>query len=77
MGCCCNNNNQTITLNVEGMSCDHCKAAVQNALKEIGVDKVEVDLATKKVSASFSTKKVNVDNIRKSIIDAGYEVVGQ
>ena len=76
MGCCCNKNNQTVTLNVEGMSCNHCKVAVENALKQIGVDKVEVDLVAKKVSASFSAEKVTVDNIRKSIADAGYEVVG-
>ena len=76
MGCCCNSNNQTISLNVEGMSCNHCKAAVENALKEIGVAKVEVDLAAKKVSAAFSADKVNVEGIKKAITDAGYEVVG-
>ncbi|ACV62662.1 copper ion binding protein [Desulfofarcimen acetoxidans DSM 771] len=75
MGCSCNNN-QTITINVEGMSCNHCKAAVENALKQIGVNKVEVDLAAKKVSASYSSDKLTLDDIKKSIIDAGYEVVG-
>jgi copper chaperone len=75
MGSCCNNN-QTVTLNVEGMSCNHCKAAVENALKQIGVNKVEVDLAAKKVSASYSSDKLTLDDIKKSIIDAGYEVVG-
>ena len=75
MGCCCNNKNQTVTLNVEGMSCNHCKVAVENALKEIGVSKAEVDLAAKKVTAEFSAEKLNLDTIKKTIIDAGYEVL--
>ena len=76
MGCVCNNKNKVVTLNVEGMSCNHCKAAVENALKEIGVDKVEVDLAAKKVTVAFSADKLNKDTIKKSITEAGYEVVG-
>jgi len=34
-----------ITLNVEGMTCGHCKMAVTNALKELeGVKNVDVHL---------------------------------
>jgi copper chaperone len=34
-----------LTFQVEGMSCNHCKMAVTNALKELdGVEKVEVSL---------------------------------
>ena len=32
-------------LNIKGMTCNHCKSAVENALKSVdGVNNVEVDL---------------------------------
>lgn len=35
----------TITLNVQGMTCNHCKMSVTNALTELeGVQNVEVHL---------------------------------
>lgn len=66
-----------ISLKVEGMSCGHCKAAVEKALKgTAGVQDAEVDLAAKAVTVSYDSAKVGRDGLVKAITDAGYEVVG-
>ncbi|WP_066639799.1 copper ion binding protein [Desulfolucanica intricata] len=72
---CCSNSKQTITLNVEGMSCNHCKMAVENALRELNVDNVEVDLAEKKVLVTFNKSNIKIEDIKKAVTKAGYEVV--
>ena len=62
-------------LKVEGMSCGHCKAAVEKALKAVdGVESAEVDLSNKSAEVTL-TKEVGDDVLVKAITDAGYEVV--
>ena len=61
-------------INVEGMMCKHCKARVESVCKEIaGVTDAVVDLEAKQVTVNGT---VNVDALKKAIIDAGYEVIG-
>lgn len=64
----------TVVLNVEGMSCGHCKAAVEGALKEVGAAG-QVDLAAKTVTVEFDPAKVTEGKIREAIEDKGYDVV--
>lgn len=65
-----------VVLSVEGMSCNHCKMAVEKALKTLdGVQDATVDLAAKTVSVDYNSSVVNGDSLKKTIIDAGYEVV--
>lgn len=64
-----------ITFNVDGMSCGHCKAAVEKGLMGIdGVQAAEADLAAKTVQVSYDASKVNRDTLAGAINDAGYEV---
>ena len=45
MAGCCDNCNSDIILNVSGMSCGHCKAAVEKAVGALpGVSKVEANV---------------------------------
>lgn len=68
--------NETKVLNVEGMSCMHCVAAVKESVGSLpGVTKVEPDLNTKKVTVEFDDEKVKLDDIKEKIEDAGYQVV--
>ena len=62
-----------IIIKVEGMMCNHCKAHVEKACKEVAgtVDAV-VDLQAKQVTV---TGTATVDALKKAIIDAGYEVI--
>ncbi len=61
------------TLLVNGMSCNHCKMAIENALQDIGV-KSEVDLANKSVKIEFDQDKVSIKKIIEEIEGQGYEV---
>jgi copper ion binding protein len=65
----------TKTLDVEGMTCNHCVMHVTNALKEVaGVSNVKVDLASKKAVVEGTNLDDNA--MKAAVADAGYEVVG-
>ena len=58
---------------VQGMSCDHCVAAITKAVQAVDAKaQVQVDLADKSVSVEGSDLK---DAIATAIADAGYEVL--
>ncbi|MEN6389867.1 MAG: cation transporter [Syntrophomonas sp.] len=60
-------------LKVEGMSCNHCKMAVEKALKKVaGVEKAEVDLEKKQAVVGGSADRAE---LVKAVDDAGYKVV--
>ncbi len=64
---------QKISLNVEGMSCNHCSGMVLRTLEEIdGVSNVSVDLDTKKAVFDVDTSDL-VDKAIKEVTDAGYK----
>ncbi|QNO16292.1 heavy-metal-associated domain-containing protein [Alkalicella caledoniensis] len=62
-------------LNVSGMSCGHCKASVEKALKELGVNDVSVELATGVVKVSYEDSHITREMIINTIDDAGYTVL--
>jgi copper chaperone CopZ len=60
-----------IELNVTGMTCGHCKAAVEKALKAVaGVSAVTVDLEHGK--AEVSGENVNPQALVAAVADEGY-----
>jgi copper chaperone len=62
------------TYMVEGMSCDHCKVAIADALRQIaGVDSVDVDLQAKVVRVSGQS--LDDAAIVAAIDEAGYDAV--
>jgi copper chaperone len=59
-------------LQVEGMTCNHCVAAVTKSVKEIDANaKVDIDLATHKVCIDSTAK---IDDIKSAVAEAGYAV---
>lgn len=73
---CCGGSEKELTLNVEGMSCGHCKAAVEKAVSALnGVSSVQVELAAKKVDITYNPDKVSIEAIKQSITDQGYDVI--
>ena len=63
-----------LTINVEGMMCMHCVKHVEDACKRnANVVDAKASLDNKNVVVSYNDD-VNVDEIKKSIVDAGYEV---
>ena len=63
-------------LNVEGMSCDHCKMAVTKAVSALeGVGSVEVSLENNTATVEFEESKLPLDTIKQAIEAQGYDVV--
>ena len=64
------------TIQIEGMSCNHCKNAVEKAVGGLpGVKAAEVDLAAKTLKVDFDENKASAEAIKKAVDDAGYTVV--
>ncbi|MFM0594903.1 MULTISPECIES: heavy-metal-associated domain-containing protein [Paraburkholderia] len=62
----------TIEFQVEGMSCQHCVAAVTNAIREHDeAAQVQVDLAAGRVMVESAQ---SADALKAAIDDAGYTV---
>ncbi|MDR1932508.1 MAG: copper chaperone CopZ [Spirochaetales bacterium] len=64
-----------LVLAVEGMSCNHCKMAVETALKSLaGVDTATVDLKNKTASVSYDESKCGLPAMKEAIETQGYTV---
>ena len=64
---------QEITLNITGMSCMHCVAHVEAALKAIkGVKKVKISLENKNALISFVPSAVTPEALVMAVESAGY-----
>lgn len=68
------NSKITKTIQIEGMSCNHCKMTVEKALKSIdGVAKVEVSLENKNALIK-SNREIENDVIKNIINEVGFTV---
>ncbi|MDY3986770.1 MAG: heavy metal translocating P-type ATPase, partial [Peptoniphilaceae bacterium] len=63
------------TIQVEGMSCDHCRKHVEEALNAIDGVAAEVNLEKKEARIRLS-KPVSEETLKKAIEDAGYHFAG-
>jgi copper ion binding protein len=60
---------------IEGMSCGHCVAHVEEALKELdGITSVSVSLEEKNAVIE-GTNEIAEDTVSKALDEAGYELV--
>ncbi len=65
----------TTTLNVKGMSCNHCVMSIQKAIKPIdGVESVDISLQKGEVSVTYEPTKLDLNLIKEKISEEGYEV---
>lgn len=63
------------TLNVKGMTCGHCKSAVEGALKELkGVSEVKVDLDAGTAEVTYDKSQVAEEAMRDAVEEQGYDV---
>lgn len=64
-----------ITLNVQGMSCNHCVQAVEGAVNELpGIERALVDLKENNVAIQYDEDTVNIKQITEAIEEQGYDV---
>lgn len=67
---------EQVVIKVDGMTCKHCKMAVEKALQGVpGVQEADVDLAGKKVKVTYDADKSGKTDLDRAITDAGYSVV--
>ena len=63
--------NETIRLSVTGMSCGHCAASTEKALKAVdGVEQVSVNLES---GEAIVTGHANIETLIAAVIEAGFE----
>ena len=63
------------TFQVEGMSCGHCKAAVEGELGKLpGVERSNADFGTGIVEVAYDESRVGTDELKGAIEDAGSDV---
>ncbi len=64
-----------VTLQIDGMHCGHCAAAVTDSLKKVkGVKEAETVFTTGKAKVMIEPDVAKVDDLVKAVKDAGYTV---
>ncbi len=67
----------TAKIKIEGMSCGHCVARVEKALKSLdGVKTAEVSLEKKEAKVEYDSTKIEIDKFKDAVKDTGYKVIG-
>ncbi|WP_196594435.1 heavy metal translocating P-type ATPase [Pectinatus sottacetonis] len=70
------NNMKKIVIMIEGMSCGHCTARVETALRAVnGVTDVKVSLEEKNAVVSVKDG-IAAEVLKNAVVDVGYDVVG-
>lgn len=67
------NHTRTVTLDIEGMTCASCSAAIERTLKkQDGVTSIAVNLATNKASLSYDPSRIKMATIQQTVEKIGY-----
>ncbi len=62
------------TLNIKGMTCAGCSAAVEKALNRAdGVEKASVNLPAEKAYIEYDYEKIDIDGLIKTVQESGYD----
>ncbi|HBA26105.1 MAG TPA: cadmium-translocating P-type ATPase [Nitrospinae bacterium] len=70
------NNKATVILPIGGMSCASCAARIERNLKKLnGVTDAAVNFGTEKASVEYIPSLVDLQTVKKTIIDTGYTVI--
>jgi len=64
----------TVHISIEGMTCGHCTAAVEKALKAVdGVEQVEVSLEPGEAVVKGTA---DLDSLVRAVVEEGYKARG-
>ncbi|MEI7554952.1 cation transporter [Candidatus Chlorohelix sp.] len=66
-----------VTYDVPGVSCQHCVNSITTVATDLGVNDVQVDLASKKVYLVFDTGSVDEAALKAAIEEEGYDIAGE
>ena len=62
-----------LTINILGMSCDHCVGAVTRALQQLEGVQIR-NVAIGSASVAYDPDRISPDRMNRAIEDAGYQV---
>jgi copper chaperone len=66
---------EKITLQVNGMTCDHCVQTIKDTLnKIIGLNLIEISLEKSQVKVEFDESHTNIKILSEEIVALGFEV---
>jgi copper chaperone CopZ len=66
---------ETVTLKVNGMSCEGCVASVTRVLRALpGVGAVAVALKPGTATVTYDPQRAGLPAVKRAVEDAGYEV---
>lgn len=64
-----------ISLEVNGMTCDHCVQTIKGTLnKIIGLNLIEINLDKSQVKVEFDESQTNIQILSDEIVALGFEV---
>jgi periplasmic mercuric ion binding protein len=67
------NRSQSVTLELQNMTCAMCKFTIKKALQGVeGLEEANVDYDTKTAKVTFDPQKTSVDALIKATTNAGY-----
>ena len=65
------------TLDIQGMTCDHCVSVVQQALREVpGVHSAEVSLQQKQAAVVYDSRSTSPSELAEAVQEAGFQASG-
>ena len=65
---------ETITLHIEGMTCDSCTNSIKTALSKLsGIEEVKISLKEKKAVVKHYPLKIKCEEVRDAIDDIGFD----
>ena len=70
------NKQENATINISGMSCNHCSQRIEKALQQTnGVNTARVELTEEKAYIDYDPSEINAETLLQVIKDSGYEGV--
>jgi Cu+-exporting ATPase len=61
---------------ISGMTCASCVDTIQRSLADLqGIESANVNLATERATISYDPEKVDIEQVKKTVRDAGYNVI--
>jgi copper chaperone CopZ len=66
-----------MNIQISGMRCGGCASGVERSVqRQVGVNKVSVDVVSKIAQVSFDDNQIKIDQIKAAIEKLGYVVEG-
>jgi P-type Cu+ transporter len=67
---------RTASFGLTGMTCASCAQTISESLSGLeGIENANVNLATEKATVTYDPSKVNIEEMKKAVVDAGYDVI--